>query len=307
MKGRSPKSHAATDLPELKLPERYNYIAAFLTLGCNLKCPYCINWLSAKSAAERHMPAADWIAGLNRLRSRGDLPVTLQGGEPTLHAGFYEIVSGLRSDLNIDVLTNIQFDVDEFMARVPPERLRRDAPYASIRVSYHPPMMALAGTKAKVLRLLEKGYSVGIWAVRHPSNIEQIEHAGDECAKAGIDFRFKEFLGYHDGKLHGQYKYPDAVGPEQADPDGRRNPGPRRRKVRCRTSELIIGPAGGVYRCHSDLYNGREPIGHLLDPAFVIEDVFRPCGAYGTCNPCDIKVKTNRFQQFGHTSVEIEF
>ena len=33
----------------------------------------------------------------------------------------------------------------------------------------------------------------------------------------------------------------------------------------------------------------------------------RPCDVYGHCNPCDIKVKTNRFQEFGHTSVQIEF
>ena len=36
-----------------------------------------------------------------------------------------------------------------------------------------------------------------------------------------------------------------------------------------------------------------------------IDGKFRPCEVYGHCNPCDIKVKTNRFQVFGHTSVEI--
>jgi len=35
--------------------------------------------------------------------------------------------------------------------------------------------------------------------------------------------------------------------------------------------------------------------------------VVRPCDALGLCNPCDINVKTNRFQQFGHTSVDIRF
>ena len=33
---------------------------------------------------------------------------------------------------------------------------------------------------------------------------------------------------------------------------------------------------------------------------------FRPCEFYGDCNPCDVKVKTNRFQIFGHTSVEMK-
>ena len=67
-----------------------------------------------------------------------------------------------------------------------------------------------------------------------------------------------------------------------------------------------MGPNGGVYRCHSDLYENRIPIGNILDRDFRIQDIYRPCYVYGHCNPCDIKVKTNRFQEFGHTSVDIK-
>jgi len=294
-------------LGEIELPGRYNYVAAFLTLGCNLRCSYCINWLGAERRAGRLMSGADWLLGLNRLVSRPDLPVTLQGGEPSLHPDFHQIINGLRGDLNIDILTNLQFDVEEFIAAVAPQRLRRDAPYASIRVSYHPEVMDLAQTKAKVLRLLEKGYSVGIWAVRHPAHSRRIEQARDECTREGIDFRLKEFLGFHEGRLFGRYKYPDAVAAEQsgeAEGDVANAAGG---EVLCRTSELIIGPSGDVYRCHGDLYRDRKPVGHILDEAFVIEDVHRSCGAYGQCNPCDVKVKTDRFQQYGHTSVDIRF
>jgi hypothetical protein len=48
-------------------------------------------------------------------------------------------------------------------------------------------------------------------------------------------------------------------------------------------------------------------VGNLLEPEFQIEEIYRPCLHYGHCNPCDIKVTTNRFQQFGHTSVDIIF
>jgi len=34
-------------------------------------------------------------------------------------------------------------------------------------------------------------------------------------------------------------------------------------------------------------------------------DEYRECYFYGDCNPCDVKIKTNRFQQYGHTSVDI--
>ncbi len=284
-----------SSLSVLSLPESYNYIAAFLTLRCNLRCPYCINRFGDLNSSGRLLAAGEWLAGLNRIQTRADLPITLQGGEPSLHPGFYEIINGLRPDLHIDLLTNLQFDVDEFMANVPPARLKRDAPYASIRISYHPETMDLAVVQAKTLRLLAAGYSVGIWAVAHPANISQVEAAQASCVAVGIDFRCKEFLGIHQGVMYGNYTYEGAVDNEL------------KAKVECRTSELLIGPTGDLYRCHSDLYAACDAYGSILDDELVVADKFRPCVRYGACNPCDVKTKTDRYQQFGHTSVEIRF
>jgi hypothetical protein len=278
---------------ELKIPERYNYIAVFLTLACNLRCPFCINRFSDEVKRYPVLPGDRWIEGLNRLVSRPDLPVTLQGGEPSQHPDFHTIVNGLRDDLNIDILTNLQFDVDRLLASVPPGRVRRDAPYASIRVSYHPGQMDMPALVLRVQKLLEHGYSVGVWAVGLPGYVQDVELARQACLRAGIDFRVKEFLGVHDDRLHGTYKYPGALAGEAL------------RTVRCRTSELIVGPTGDVFRCHADLYRGRPPVGSILDPEFQIEDIYRPCDCFGLCNPCDVKLKTNRFQKFGHTSVDI--
>ncbi|NTV15394.1 MAG: radical SAM protein [Desulfobulbaceae bacterium] len=292
----APQSIADTGcLPPLPLPEACNYIAAFLTLRCNLRCPYCINRFGDLNSSGPLLAAGAWLTGLNRLQTKSDLPITLQGGEPSLHPGFYEIINGLRPDLHIDLLTNLQFDVDEFMARVPPTRLKRDAPYASIRVSYHPETMDLPVVQAKILKMLTAGYSVGIWAVAHPANIRQVELAEASCRAAGIDFRRKDFLGIHQGVMYGHYTYEGAVDSTST------------LQVECRTSELLIGPAGDLYRCHSDLYAARDSYGSILEAGLAIDDKFRPCSRYGACNPCDVKTKTDRFQQSGHTSVEIRF
>jgi sulfatase maturation enzyme AslB (radical SAM superfamily) len=93
--------------------------------------------------------------------------------------------------------------------------------------------------------------------------------------------------------MHGLFSYPDACSRTV------------RKSVSCRTTELIIGPEGGIYRCHSDLYAGRSALGNILDPDLELTGDFRTCDWYGSCNPCDVKLKTNRFQDFGHTSVEI--
>jgi hypothetical protein len=283
----------ADAMKSLEIPADHNYIAAFLTLGCNLSCPFCINAYGGLDARYSLMDGDQWVSGLNRIASRADLPVTLQGGEPSIHPDFFSIINGLRDDLNIDILTNLQFDVDAFMAAVPPERVSREAPYASIRVSYHPGEMHLSDTAAKVVNMLENNYSVGVWTVDHPGNRTAIEEARKVFTERGIDFRLKEFLGDHAGQLHGSYKYPGALSRTDHDP------------VECRTTELIIGPSGDVFRCHADLYKGRKPVGHICDPDFEIDTGFRSCDQFGFCNPCDIKIKTDRFQEFGHTSVEI--
>jgi hypothetical protein len=280
-------------LPPVMVPATYNYIGVFLTLACNLSCSYCINRFDSLVAGRRLMGGEEWRAGLNRLRSRVDLPVTLQGGEPTLHPDLYAIINGIRPELNIDLLTNLETDLQGFMAAVPPERLRRDAPYASIRVSYHPESMLIETLAAKVELLLAAGYSVGIWGVLHPEQEVDVLAAQTFCLARGIDFRTKEFLGESGGTMHGAFSYPDAC--------ARRRP----QRAICRTSELLIGPDGGIYRCHSDLYAGRAAVGNILDPGLTIDDRFRECDWYGYCNPCDVKLKTDRFQQFGHTSVRI--
>lgn len=277
------------------LPETYNYIGVFLSFRCNLKCSYCINRYDQFEPKCIELDGESWVKALNNLETRPDLPVTIQGGEPTLHKDFYYIINNIKPEIPLDLLTNIKFDVDEFIRKVSKERIKRAAPYASIRVSYHPEVMDLEETFRKVLKLMEKGYHVGIWSLLYTTLEDKVFAARERALKLGIDFRFKEYLGYNEGVLHGNYKYPGALDKEHL------------KKVECRTTELLIGPTGSVFRCHSDLYAQRKPVSALTDKAFNIEDIYRSCEVFGLCNPCDVKVKTNRFQEFGHTSVDIRF
>lgn len=276
------------------IPDTYNYIASFLTFSCNYHCRYCINYFGeSKFAMGKILSGEKWVKGLNRIISRKDLPITLQGGEPSLHPNFIYIINNIKPELNIDILTNLQFDVENFIKKVDPNRIKRKSLYPSIRVSFHPEQMNLGRLITKTLKMIDAGFSIGIWGVIHPKYEREILIAKEKCIKLKIDFRIKEFLGEYNGKLYGTYKYPDAF-----------NKKPQK-KVKCKTTELIIGTNGNIYRCHSDLYEGRKPIGNILDEQFIIENKFIECNYFGYCNPCDIKVKTNRFQKFGHTSVEI--
>ncbi|BAM32474.1 radical SAM domain-containing protein [Helicobacter cinaedi CCUG 18818 = ATCC BAA-847] len=286
-------------------PPTYNYVALFLTLHCNLSCPYCINLNEAnssrKSVIRNHIEPEKWLDFIARLELydkngvwREDMPLTLQGGEPTTYKGFYTLVNGIPNKFKLDLLTNFMFNVDEFIDKIPASKFTRDAKYAAIRVSYHPGQNKIEDLIQKHHKMRDAGFYVGIYSVATPQNLAHIKEVQDICLKEGIDFRLKEYLGFDGKEWHGTYKYPEAISQNV------------NRFCECKTSELLIAPNGGVYRCHSDLYESRTPIGSILDPKFQIQDIYRPCFVYGHCNPCDIKVKTNRFQEFGHTSVDIK-
>lgn len=288
----------------VKIPEHYNYIAAFLTMRCNLNCSYCLNNLEHSKDFNRiqfkEMSGQEWVAALNKLESRDDVPISFSGGEPFVHSDLIYILNNLKPELKIDLLTNLMWPdsfLDKFIAEVNPARLKRDAKYASIRVSYHPEQMNPHELVKKAKKLQDVGFSIGIWSVLYPGpeQLSAINQMQFICKDAGIDFRLKEYTGEYKGELYGDYsKWKNSILQDKTSP------------CLCKTSELIIGPNGNVYRCHRDLYAEENPVGNILDEQFDINPDFKPCNKYGQCHPCDVKVKTNYKQQLGHTSVEIQ-
>lgn len=244
------------------------------------------------------MSGKDWIKALNRIESRPELPVTFGGGEPFLHQDFIYIINNLRPDLNIDILTNLYYEkaLEAFLKEVSPKKLKRDSPYAPIRVSYHPEQMDPAKLIENTKKFKKAGFDLCVYTVQHPAPGQQEARTQMQfrCLDAGIEFRIKDFLGKYRGELYGDYsKYPDSIHKKNT------------KTCSCRTSELLISTNLDVYRCHRDLYLRENPIGTLLSE-FQIQDIFRTCNKYGNCNPCDVKVKTDYKQQLGHTSVEIK-
>jgi hypothetical protein len=285
---------------EIKIPPNYKYIAAFLSMKCNLDCSFCLNRLGTDINRGRfkEISGEEWVNALNKIESRPDVPITFSGGEPTIHPDFIYIINNLKPSLNVDILTNFSYRkaVDKFIANVNPKRVKRDSPYPSIRVSYHPEQMNPEELIGNVRRAQDAGFSIGIFSVLYPSSsqLESIVQMQFRCKKDGIDFRVKDFTGEYKGELYGNYsKYPGAVLSKD------------RKSCICKPSELLLGPNGNAYRCHRDLYKEESPFGNITNPSFQIKDEFRNCTNYGECHPCDVKVKTNHKQELGYTSVDI--
>jgi hypothetical protein len=270
---------------------RYNYFECYLTFRCHQGCRYCINSFSSIDRTRIELSGGEWISAINCIEF-GRLPLTIGGGEPSLHKDFYLIINSIRSDIQIDLLTNLSFDVEEFVDSVPIGRFstRTSRGYKRIRVSYHAHNMNPHELVAKAGVIQEAGHSIGIFGISHPEFAGLNAHMAELCRKAQIYFYIKDYLGEFNGKMIGVYRYPDAVcGGLKA--------------CECRTNEVLVGPDGKIFRCHKELYQNNNDLGSILN--LVPPRIFRKCSSYGSCNPCDIKLKTNRFLQAGQSSCEI--
>ena len=275
----------------IELPESFNYAEAYLTYRCPLSCDYCINGDVDRGTQE--LTAGKWLKGLNKI-DFGKTPLTLGGGEPTLHKGFLDIVNGLDGGTKVDLLTNLEFDLDKFIGGTKPEQFSRSENpiYKSIRASYHVGQIDPAYLVAKIKILQTNGYNVGLFGLNHPENIEANMEMSEMARQEQIYFFVKDWMGTFEGQRHGTYRYPDALDDT-------------RKKAFCKTKELLISPRGDVHRCHADLYKERNVLTNIVDDDFNIVDEFRECSDFGGCNPCDVKLKTNRFLKMGNSSVEI--
>lgn len=270
----------------------YNLETESQTYIANGLCVHnCINKFE-KLDSVPELSTDGWARGLSRIVTREDLPITIGGGEPTIYAGFDTLVRRLQyRGKHMDLLTNGMFDLDEFCSLISPDAFKRKSKYANIRFSFHadtnPDLLA---SKAHILK--GRGYSVGIWGLDTQTMFNKNREMKKLCNSLRVDFRLKDFLSHDwDSKI---YKYPGATACLS------------RRTVMCKPSELLINPAGYMFRCHRDMYANEYPLGHILDKKVSFPQYLK-CENYGHCSPCDIKIKYNRFQQWGHCSVRIKF
>jgi len=276
----------------ITLPKTYSYAECYLTLRCNFGCPYCINEHTGVKRKRKELTAREWIMAINNV-DFGSIPLTLGGGEPTIHGGFYEIVNNIK--VRIDLLSNGSFNTTEFLRKLSPTRftVSEDPSYKSIRLSFHVNNTVPGAIVEKAKMLQAEGYSVGIFGLNHPENLKANIVMTEYCRSAGVFFFIRDFLGFYEDRLFGHYKYPSGLNGN-------------RKHCQCKIQELLVGPDGNVFRCHRDLYDDTGEVGSLLNIAYEIKDEFRPCDNFGLCNNCDLKQKLGPDLKTSKCSVEVQ-
>ena len=289
-------------MKKILVPHDYDYVGIYLTDKCFLKCPYCI---TSHHGAEfigkqdtPHLSAKDWTGGLNRLVLPRDVPISLQGGEPFLFKGIWEILENIEH--KVDIMTALPpfLTREHFLKLKTLTWNQRPAPYPTIRVSFHKGQNDFKELVERIAGLNDI-LSIGLYYLTHPSVSEDEIAEMKRYAKAkGVEFRAKDFLGLFQGKMYGGLKYPGSV-------NGKRSG----KTVYCLNTVVPVAPDGQIYLCHSDLYFNRveRALGNILDENFEFPQEHLSCPNFGLCSECDVKIKTNHFQQYGYTSVDIRF
>lgn len=288
-------------MKKIYTPDDYDYVGVYLTNKCHLKCPYCITKHFGSDFREnRHdnLKSEQWIEGLNRLELPKDVPITLQGGEPFLYEGIWEILENVQH--KIDILTALPpfLTKEHFLKLKTLDWNKREAPYPRIRVSYH---LGQNDYKELIERIaaLQDILSIGLFYFSRPVTSEkEIEAIKEYAVRYGVELREKEFLGEWNGNIYGTFLYKDAATGKS-----------KGIKVLCKNTVVPIAPDGTVYRCHSDLYFNRKKLalGNILNENLEFPDDYLYCENYGLCSECDVKIKTNHYQVYGYTSVDIKF
>jgi len=115
--------------------------------------------------AESALSWCSWVRHLNRLVTRNG--IVFAGEEPIRYAHFYDLLTGLRRDLPIEICTRLGFDVSEWLARVSPDRFDAARLTPTLRVRFDPRTMDAETTIERALLLQGAGFQIGLRAVHH--------------------------------------------------------------------------------------------------------------------------------------------
>jgi len=283
------------------VPGYYDYVGIYVTNKCHLHCFYCVTehfGTAYKKNRSTELTPDQWIEGLNRLVLPRDIPITLQGGEPFIYKGIWKILENITHKVDIMTALPPTLKRENFLKLKTLDWNKREAPYPTIRVSYHKGQNDFEDLIPRIAELQDI-LSIGLYYFGYPINTDDEIVALKACAqKYGVELREKEFLGEWNGKHYGRYQYKDASAGKRLGIE-----------VLCKNSVAVIGHDGDIYHCHSDHYFNKKELvlGNILDKHFEFPAEHLPCSNYGLCSACDVKIKTNHLQIDGYTSVDIKF
>jgi hypothetical protein len=182
-----------------------------LTRSCNYDCSYCnqrqeldhpmfdMSESKRKITSNKRRTGAEWIAGLNHFPFKDDYDkLIFSGGEPSLHADFFDIVTLVRGWRSKLIVTNLSFDVQKLIAAC-----RREKTRVIVQPSFHFEFAEFAEFTGKLDKLRAAGLLSNFIPVSivHLPDREEGHKFREQFRARGFNASLYRFEGYYKGKF----------------------------------------------------------------------------------------------------------
>lgn len=258
--------------------------------ACNYRCSYCYfheTW--EEEARKNRYPGLDkWKEIWGSIYERyGEAHIHISGGEPFTYPDFIGLVEYLTGRFTVEFDTNLFFDVEDFMKRIGPDRVK-------FATAFHPQFADFEVYIKKLLKLKKAGYDLGVNYVAFPEQLEKITVYKQRLSEVYISFDIMPFRGKYEGREYPQGYTPeekekirncdpgtaekmlDAYGDNGSDEESPKPLNPHKGKL-CRMGQKYakIHSNGNAYRCC--LIKEKGYIGNLIDGTFALFDEPAAC------------------------------
>jgi len=255
--------------------ENQLYASCDIHLDCNYRCPYCFyegEWEEHKKR-NIYIPADEWLKCWDRIYEEyGSLHIDISGGEPFIYPSFLELISELSRMHLLGIITNLSWDVDDFVKKISPDRVK-------LHPSFHPYCTESRTFLQKLIILRDNGFEVSATCVGYHPLLNNMLKYKSEFGKKGFYFSVLPFNGIYRG-----VNYPQGYTPSEKELVAvvLNEPSAKEYVLERKTTKgklcsaghkyIRVHPEGAVYRCaHSD------SMGNIISRDFRLLDGPGPC------------------------------
>lgn len=246
---------------------------------CNYYCTYCFLHFESETAniAVVYLQPQEWIKIWEGIYKRyGACQISITGGEPFTYPHFIDLISKLEELHTFEFSTNLSWDMDEFMTKIRPDRVR-------INSSFHPEFVDIKDFINILLLLRKNNYQLSITVVAYPPFLKDIFGYKAKFEEAGFNLIVFPYRGPYQDK-----KYPQGYTDFEKDMlkslgssvDSEANKElysawvdkketPQDAAV-CRMGQMYakITPDGRTYRCCAAVHKDWGCLGNIIDDSF---------------------------------------
>jgi MoaA/NifB/PqqE/SkfB family radical SAM enzyme len=186
------------------IPPQRVCITWLINNKCNYRCTYCLNGFEEPSGFKILTPD-EWFSVWKEIYNKyGTTSIQITGGEPTVYPSFFEIMCNVGKMHYVELQTNLSWDPQELIEKVPPEYVSR------IGGSFHPQYTDFEPFLKKMVRLQAAGFKVEINYVAYPPLLKEAQDYINAAKEKQVQLSILSFQGEYQGK-----KYPENYNDEE--------------------------------------------------------------------------------------------